>query len=133
MRIGSLADAMRYSTTGMTAERFRMDTISSNLANANSVARPGEEGYRRRAVVLTASEGGVRIDGVEKDMERDFQMKYEPGHPFADAKGMVTMSNIDPISEMVDMIGASRAYEANIAAFNSAKGMMNSALQIGKA
>ena len=111
-----------------------MDTISSNLANANSVARPGEEGYRRRAVVLTASENGVRIDDVTEDMKRDFQMKYEPGHPFANKEtGMVTMSNIDPISEMVDMIGASRAYEANIAAFNSAKGMMNSALQIGKA
>lgn len=134
MRIGSLADAMRYSTTGLTAERFRMDTISSNLANANSVARPGEEGYRRRAVVLTATEQGVSIDGVENDMVHEFQQKYEPGHPFADKKsGMVTMSNIDPISEMVDMIGASRAYEANIAAFNTAKGMMNSALQIGKA
>ncbi len=124
---------MKYSTTGLTAERFRMDTISSNLANANSVARPGEEGYRRRAVVLTATENGVSIDGVEKDMEREFQMKYEPGHPFHDKDGMVKMSNIDPISEMVDMIGASRAYEANIAAFNTAKGMMNSALQIGKA
>ncbi len=123
---------MRYSTSGLTAERFRMDTISSNLANANSVARPGEDGYRRRSVVLTATEQGVRIDGVESDMLREFQKKHEPGHKFADADGYVTMSNIDPISEMVDMIGASRAYEANIQAFNTAKTMMNSALQIGK-
>lgn len=124
---------MRYSTSGLTAERFRMDTISSNLANANSVARPGEDGYRRRSVVLTATEQGVRIDGVESDMTKDFMQKIDWSHPFHDpTTGLVKMSNVDPISEMVDMIGASRAYEANIQAFNTAKTMMNSALQIGK-
>lgn len=133
MRIGSLADAMRYSATGLTAERSRMDVISTNLANANSIARKGEEGYRRRLVSLTSTESGVAIESIKPDMKTAFQEKYEPGHDYANDKGYITMSNIDPISEMVDMIGASRAYEANIAAFNTAKGMQNSALQIGKA
>ena len=133
MRVGSLADAMRYSATGLTAERFRMDTISTNLANANSVAPKGEDGYRRRLVTLTSTETGVSIGEVTKDMVKPCLLKHEPGHQYADDDGNIKMSNIDPISEMVDMIGASRAYEANIAAFNTAKGMQNSALQIGKA
>src|SRR4051812_41403390 len=134
MRIGSLANALQYSTSGLAAERFRMDTISSNIANANTVARPGEEAYRRRAVVLNATDGGVKIGSIQEDRERPCLQKVDWSNPFHDpATGMVTMSNVDPTMEMVDMIGASRAYEANIAAFNTVKGMMTSALQIGKA
>jgi flagellar basal-body rod protein FlgC len=133
MRIGSLASALRSSTSGLAAERFRMDVISANIANANSVARPGEDAYRRRAVVLESSGENVRIQGVQEDRSRPFLQKVDWTHPFHDARtGLVTMSNVDPIMEMVDMIGASRAYEANIAAFNTAKGMIQSALQIGK-
>jgi flagellar basal-body rod protein FlgC len=133
MRINSLANALRTSTTGLAAERFRMDVISSNIANANSVARPGEDAYRRRAVVLETNGNGVKIQGIQEDRNRPFLQKVDWTHPFHDAQtGMVTMSNVDPIMEMVDMIGASRAYEANIAAFNTAKGMIQSALQIGK-
>jgi flagellar basal-body rod protein FlgC len=124
---------MRYSATGLTAERSRMNIISTNLANANSIAPKGQDGYRRRLVTLAATETGVAIDRISEDMKTDFQKRFEPGHDFANDDGYITLSNIDPISEMVDMIGASRAYEANVAAFNTAKGMQNSALQIGKA
>ena len=133
MRIGSLANALQSSTSGLTAERFRMDTISSNLANANTVARPGEDGYRRRSVVLNATDHGVQIDSIQEDFDRPCLKKVDWSNPFHDPKsGEVTMSNVDPTMEMVDMISASRAYEANIAAFNSVKGMIGSALQIGK-
>ena len=133
MRIGTLANALQSSTSGLTAERFRMDTISSNLANANTVAKPGEDGYRRRSVVLSATDNGVKIDSVLQDFEREFNKKFDPTSKFAQKDGNVVFSNVDPTMEMVDMISASRAYEANIAAFNTVKGMIGSALQIGKA
>jgi flagellar basal-body rod protein FlgC len=111
-----------------------MDTISSNLANANTIARPGEDGYRRRAVVLSSTDNGVRIDSIQEDRDRPCLQKVDWSNPYHDpVTGMVTMSNVDPTMEMVDMIGASRAYEANIAAFNTVKGMIGAALQIGKA
>lgn len=133
MRIGSLANALQYSTSGLAAERFRMDVISSNIANANTVAKPGQDGYRRRSVVLNATGGGVEIGGIEEDRQRPCLQKVDWSNPFHDpTTGIVTMSNVDPTMEMVDMIGASRAYEANVSAFNTAKGMINSALQIGK-
>jgi flagellar basal-body rod protein FlgC len=133
MRIGSLANALQYSTSGLAAERFRMDVISSNIANANTVARPGEEGYRRRNVVLNSTGQGVQIGSIEEDRLRPCLQKVDWSNPFHDPQtGLITMSNVDPTMEMVDMIGASRAYEANISAFNTAKGMINSALQIGK-
>jgi flagellar basal-body rod protein FlgC len=110
-----------------------MDTISSNLANANTVAKPGEDGYRRRSVVLSATDNGVKIDSVLQDFEREFNKKFDPTSKFAQKDGNVVFSNVDPTMEMVDMISASRAYEANIAAFNTVKGMIGSALQIGKA
>ena len=127
----SLSQAMRISSTGMTAERFRMDVISTNLANANTVKTPQQDAYRRQDVVFTASPEGVRIAGLRKD-QSELRPEYEPGHPNADQNGMVFYSNVKPVQEMVDMISASRAYEANIAAFNSAKGMMRSAMTIGK-
>ena len=134
MRIGSLANALQYSTSGLAAERFRMDTISSNIANANTVAKPGEDGYRRRSVVLNATDGGVQIDSIKEDFQRPCLQKVDWSNPYHDpATGLVTMSNVDPTMEMVDMIGARRAYEANIAAFNTVKGMIASALQIGRA
>ena len=133
MRIGSLANALQYSTSGLAAERFRMDTISSNIASANTVSRSEKDAYHRRSVVLNATENGVQIASVVEDRERPCLLKYDKSNPMANADGFVTMSNVDPTMEMVDMIGASRAYEANIAAFNTVKGMMASALQIGKA
>lgn len=122
---------MRASSTGLAAERFRMDVISTNIANANSMRTKTEEAYRRQVVVLTGDENGVRIERVAADMS-DLRQETEPGNPNADADDHVYYTNVKPIHEMVDMIGATRAYEANVAAFNSAKGMMRSALTIGE-
>lgn len=127
----NLNSAMRASASGLTAERFRMDVISSNIANANSIRANGQDPYRRRVVELTSSENGVRITGVIQD-QSPFRRVLDRGNPNADGDGFVTTSNIEPIQEMVDMMSASRAYEANIAAFNSAKSMIRSALSIGR-
>ena len=122
---------MKISASGLTAERFRMDVISSNIANASSMKVGGKDPYRRRDVALSGDADGVQIMGIVED-EKPFRVVNESGNPNADAQGNVIYSNVEPITEMVNMIGASRAYEANIAAFNSAKGMIKSALQIGK-
>ena len=122
---------MRISSTGLAAERFRMDVISGNIANANSVSSEGKEAYRRHAVELIGTPEGVKIGRVTQD-GAPLREEVDPGNPHADKNGIVRYSNVNPITEMVDMLGASRAYEANIAAFNSAKGMIKSALTIGK-
>ncbi len=127
----TLSSALKVSSSGLTAERFRMDVISANIANANSVQVGDKEPYRRRSVVLTGDENGVAIGPIVKDMS-PLRSVYEPANPLADGKGYVYYSNIQPVHEMVDMMGASRAYEANIAAFNSAKSMIRAALNIGK-
>lgn len=127
----TLLGAMRISSSGMSAERFRMNVISSNIANADSMGVNGGEPYRAREVVLTGDENGVQVAGVQPD-DCPFQTRNEPGNPNADSEGNVTYTNVEPIEEMVNMLGASRAYEANIAAFNSAKGMIKNALNIGK-
>jgi len=130
----SLSGAMRVAASGMTAERFRMDVISSNIANANSMqVKGGPEPYRRRDVVLEGDANGVKIVGVVQDPleTRPFKKTYDPGNPNA-VDGFVTYTNVEPVYEMVNMMSASRAYEANIAAFNSAKAMVRSALNIGK-
>jgi len=129
--MSTLAGAMRISASGLVAERFRMDVISSNIANANSMKIGNQLPYRRRDVALSGDANGVRIVGIVQD-QRDFRVVNDPGNPNADGEGNVTYTNVEPIHEMVNMLGASRAYEANIAAFNSAKGMIRSALQIGK-
>ena len=127
----TLSQAMRASSTGLTAERFRMDVISTNIANANSMRTKGKEAYRRQVVVLSGDESGVKIERIANDMS-DLRREIEPGNPEADAEGFVYYTNVEPITEMVDMISASRAYEANVASFNSAKGMLKSALTIGE-
>lgn len=129
--MNSLNHAMRVSATGLHAERFRMNTISENIANANSVAPPGQPSYQRQVVELAGGADGVRVTRVTRDTSPD-RAVYEPGNPFSDSKGFVHYSNVDPIKEMVNMLSAGRAYEANIAAFNSAKSMVRAALQIGK-
>lgn len=127
----TLTQAMRTSASGMAAERFRMDVISSNIANANTISSPGQEAYRGRRVVFSGSSEGVKIARVETD-QRPLRQEHEPGNPFADANGNVFYSNVEPLEQMVDMISASRAYEANIASFNSIRGMIRSAMTIGR-
>ena len=108
-----------------------MDVISSNIANANTTRVDGKDPYRRREVVLQSGGDGPQIVGLIQD-QKPFREVVDPDNPNADARGIVTYSNVEPVMEMVNMISASRAYEANIAAFNSAKGMIRSALNIGK-
>lgn len=127
----TLSGAMRSSASGLSAERFRMDVISSNIANANSVGVNGQDPYRRREVVLEGGPNGVQVRALIEDRS-PFRVVHDPDHPSADGDGNVRYTNVEPITEMVNMLSAGRAYEANVAAFNSAKGMMRNALQIGK-
>jgi len=129
--MSNLNDAMRISSSGLSVERFRLDTISSNIANANSVGVNGQDPYRRRDVAVVGGTDGPHIAGVVED-QTPFRVVHEPGNPLADNNGNVTYSNVEPVQEMVNMMGASRAYEANVAAFTAAKGMVQSALNIGK-
>lgn len=128
----TLSRAMSFSSNGMHAERLRMDVISGNIANANTASEPGETPTRRQNVVLRATDDGVQVVGVNPDMTSPFRREYLPGHPFANGEGFVTFTNINPVFEMVDMLTASRAYEANLAAFNTARTMVNAALNIGR-
>ena len=127
----TLNQIMRLSSSGMVAERARMDVVSANIANANSMRTPTQDAYHRQMVSLISTDSGVKVDKIVQDPS-PLKAVSEPGHPFADANGMVYYSNVDPVYEMVNLMSASRAYEANVAAFNSAKGMIKAAFQIGK-
>lgn len=127
----TIARAMQASSSALTAERFRMDVIAGNIANSHSMRVNGVDPARRQSVVLQGGPDGVRVAGVEVDRS-PLREEYEPDNPEANAEGKVFYSNIQPIREMVDMMSASRSYEANIAAFNTAKGMARAALSIGK-
>lgn len=130
----SVISTFSISASGMAAERLRLDTISSNLANINTTRTPEGGPYRRLMTVMeSALDGrGVRVARIAQD-ESPPLLVHNPGHPDADADGNVAMPNVNPVLEMVDMISASRAYEANVAAFNAAKAMAVKALEIGKA
>lgn len=146
-----LFSSFEISGSGLTAQRLRMDVVANNIANVNTT-RTAEGGpYRRQRVVFEprqatefvlpfsmeaqkrANSGGsgVRVVGVSADPSAP-KMVYDPGHPDADERGYVAMPNIQLVNEMVDMISATRAYEANVAAINSAKSMAAKALEIGK-
>lgn len=135
--------------SALTAQRFRMDVISQNIANADTTRTENGTPYARKMVVMqertnntefsealrtrgTEKVGnGVEVSGVEDD-DKAFKMVYEPEHPDADETGYVRYPNIDMIKEMMDMMSASRSYEANITSINAVKTMSMSALQIGK-
>ena len=136
-----LFDGLTTSATGMAAERVRMDLIANNLANINTT-RTAEGGPYKRQVAIFAevmnqvrsgnSGGkGVRVVGISKD-ESPSPLVHNPGHPDADENGYVAMPNINVVNEMVDMITATRAYEANVTAMNAFKGMFLKALEIGR-
>lgn len=148
----NLFSAFEISGSGLSAQRLRMDVVSNNIANVNT-NRTAEGGpYRRQRVVFTPRQPepffllpldpkqraqaslsqGVRVSAVSPDPSQP-KLAYDPGHPDADSKGYVAMPNINIVNEMVDLISASRAYEANVAAINSSKSMALKALEIGKA
>ncbi len=129
------------SASGIYAQRVRMDTIANNIANAESTRTPDGQPYRRQVVAFRAvyaqvvgnhaAPGGVAVDGVFED-PTDYKLVYDPGHPDADASGYVKLPNVNVVEEMVDLISATRAYEANVTALNAAKSMIATAIEIGK-
>ncbi|MFD1952681.1 flagellar basal body rod protein FlgC [Paenibacillus thailandensis] len=137
------------SASALTAQRLRMDVISSNIANAETTratyANGTYEPYKRKMVVFEPASrqsfssmldkqlngiGGLKVAKIEEDQE-PFKLVYNPSHPDADASGYVRMPNVDITKEMVDMISASRSYEANVTAINASKAMFVKALEIG--
>ncbi len=150
-------DSINIASTGLTAQRLKMDVISNNIANATTTrTTEGDGPYHRRRVVLQPinlrtkwkspvypfgirpGEGqGVRVVKVERDEKTPLRLVHDPGHPDAikigPKKGYVEYPNVQPVTEMVDMIVASRAYEANVQVINGAKSMFQSALQILRA
>ena len=145
----SFFSSFDISASGLTAERQRLDIASENIANSNTTRTESGGPYRRKMVVLqevpstsfrskfnsllnrTASKGGVRVTEIVED-QRDLQPVYNPDHPDANEEGYVMMPNVDLVKETIDGMSATRAYEANITAFNAMKLMAQKALDIGK-
>lgn len=139
-------NSMKISATALQAQRTRLDTISSNLANMETTRTPEGGPYRKKSVVF-ASDGtpfekrleqslrgaaqGVRVAQIVADTSEP-KMVYDPAHPDADAGGYVAMPNINLMDEMVDMMSAGRAYEANVTVVKAAKRMALKALEIGR-
>ncbi len=148
----SFLSSFDISASALTAERMRMDVISENLANINNTRTAEGTPYRRKYVTMEGMEsfsgvldqaitdsdpyssnygGGVRVTSIEED-QSPFILEYDPSHPDADEDGYVSMPNVDLAREMVDMMSATRSYEANITAINATKNMAMQALNIGK-
>ncbi|WP_267223432.1 flagellar basal body rod protein FlgC [Dyella silvae] len=131
--------------SGMAAQSLRLNTVASNLANADSVSSTPEGAYRAKEPLFAAvqralggaksAEGdsavGVQVKGVTEN-QADVQARYEPGNPMADATGYVYGSNVNPIDELVNMISASRSYQNNVEAMNTTKQLMIKTLDLGK-
>ena len=134
-----LFKGLEVAQTGLSTQKYRLDIIASNLANANSVTDTNSEPYRRKIPVfqevLDKEQGNelskVAIKAVVEDPS-PFKLKYDPSNPLADEKGYVKLPNIDPMREMVDMISAMRTYEANLTAFNTHKDMLLKSIEIIK-
>ena len=134
-----LFDSINISSSALTAEKTRIDIINKNMANANTTRTSGGTPYRRQMVVFEENKDkfsnylkkhtnkfngkGVKISEIVQD-ETEFKMVYEPGHPDANEYGYVILPNVEMVKEMVDMIDAQRAYEANITAMNTTKSML---------
>ena len=134
---GGLFGSLDVSASGMSAQRTRMDVVAENIANANTTRDANGQPYQRKEVVLQTQGGqsfgdvldGVRVAAVTNDPSPPRQV-YDPGHPDANAQGYVTLPNVNPVTEMVDLISSSRGYEANVTAMNDAKQMFSKSLDI---
>ncbi len=135
-------NTLRISGSALTAERLRMDTIANNLANVTSTRTAHGGPYQRQVPVFasrTAEQpnklgfrgAGVHVVGIHVDPS-PARLVYEPSHPDADPEGYVAYPNVNVVTEMVDMISATRAYEANITLINSSRNMALKALEIGR-
>lgn len=152
----SIFHSFNSSASSLTAQRLRMDVIASNIANQHTTrARVNENGetepYRRKLVtmqpqtnqfktyldkarngsVASSSTNGVKVTGIIEDQE-PFKTVFDPTHPDANDQGFVQYPNVDPLKEMVDLMSATRSYEANVTAINASKDMLLKALEIGK-
>ncbi len=142
----SLMQIFNVSGSAASAQGQRLNTVASNLANADSIAEPGAQPYRARQVVFqtllmgNASNGegaedgasaGVRVSSIVESNDKPRRV-HSPGHAAADAEGYVTYSNVSPIDEMANMISASRAYQSNIEVMNTAKSLLVKTLQLGQ-
>jgi flagellar basal-body rod protein FlgC len=142
--MSTLSAASRAAASALAVERARIEAAVSNLANAESTRSANGQPYRRRDVVLRAEpvEGfqaalgrstatGVKVAAIVED-QSEFRRRYEPSHPDADKDGFVSLPNVDAANEMVDMLGAARAYQANLAAIGIIREMVAKALELGK-
>lgn len=129
----SLFGGMEASASGLTANRLWLDLIANNIANANTTRTADGGAFRRQMVLLAPREGlhGVQVQYLAEDPSQ-LPRVYNPSHPDADADGFVEMPNVDVLREMVDMLTASRAYEANVTVFNNSRQMFARALEIGR-
>jgi flagellar basal-body rod protein FlgC len=144
-----LFQSFDISASGMTAERYRTDIIAQNIANVNTTRTEDGTPYRRKVVTFaekresTFSEvlqghtskfkgTGVKVSSVEDDTTSDYIMEYDPSHPDADENGYVSYPNVNIVTEMTNLIDASRAYEANATAFEASKAIAQAGIQIGQ-
>ena len=161
----SIFKSFGVNASGMTAERYRMDIISQNVANANTTRTANGTPYRRKVVTFETQETevdrrhfgrvldsivgdgrtqrdrdaisddmigyGVKIPKIHEDTDTQMNMVYDPAHPDADENGYVTYPNVNTVTEMTNLIDASRSYEANATAFNASKSMAMKGLEIG--
>ena len=142
--MSTLSAASRAAASALAVERTRIEAAVSNLANAESTRSADGKPYRRRDVVLRAepvesfqaalgrsTATGVKVAAVVED-QSEYRRRYEPSHPDADKDGFVSLPNVDAANEMVDMLGAARAYQANLAAIGIIRDMVAKALELGK-
>jgi flagellar basal-body rod protein FlgC len=145
----SLFSALDINASGLTAQRRRIEVISSNLANANTTRTTEGTPYKRKDLVFESAlvsdgfgaaltnemanggEAGVEIAGIYEDGAQ-FIRRYEPTHPDADAEGYVLYPNVSPIEEMVNLLSATRSFEANVQSMNAIKELARKSLEIGK-
>jgi flagellar basal-body rod protein FlgC len=137
----SLFRTINVASSGMTAERFRLDVISQNLSNADTTKTENGGPYVRKGVTFqevlnstlkgTSQFSGVKVNEIFEDAA-PFRLEYDPSHPEANEEGYVEYPNVNVLNEMIDMITAQRAYDLNASVISTAKNMYNSALNIGK-
>lgn len=152
----SIFHSLNSSASALTSQRLRMDVISSNMANIDTTRGKMVDGewqpYRRKSVSFQPKQGqfsnflnvamgtrdkgnignGVTVSRIQEDNETPLKQVFDPAHPDANAEGYVEMPNVDPLRETIDMMSATRSYEANITVLNSNKAMLMKALEIGK-
>lgn len=144
-----LFQSFNISASGMTAERFRTDIIAENIANVNTTRTASGEPYRRKIVTFAEKQvtpfsqyyshsknavvgNGVKVSKVTEDYENDFVMEYDPANPDADENGYVAYPNVNTVTEMTNLIDATRAYETNTTAFEASKKLAETGLTIGR-